>query len=174
MTEAKYVEKKKSLEFENRRIQLAAEVAKSKARVKILEAPNEVPDDVVALSNLRPATQINQQKSEEVKGKCQKESEPAFTLRKRERCDTNFGEEGKVHISYDKDKIWMSTDADRVSCNERLYPMSYRNTWDPDGSILLKRETSRNPHLMHCVSFFDCRQLHPEVGMEQFDGNALN
>ena len=56
MTEAKYVEKKKSLEFENRRIQLAAEVAKSKARVKILEAPNEVPDDVVALSNLRPAT----------------------------------------------------------------------------------------------------------------------
>ena len=49
MTEAKYVEKKKSLEFENRRIQLAAEVAKSKARVKILEAPNEVPDDVVAL-----------------------------------------------------------------------------------------------------------------------------
>ena len=56
MTEAKYVEKKKSLEFENRRIQLAAEVAKSKSRVKILEAPNEVPDDVVALSNLRPAT----------------------------------------------------------------------------------------------------------------------
>ena len=68
----------------------------------------------------------------------------------------------------------MSTDADRVSCNERLSPMSYRNTWDPDGSILLKRETSRNPHLMRCVSFFDCRQLHPEVGMERFDGNALN
>ena len=56
VTEAKYVEKKISLEFENLRIQLAAEVAKSKARVKILEAPNEVPDDVVALSNLRPAT----------------------------------------------------------------------------------------------------------------------
>ena len=45
MTEAKYVEKKNSLEFENRRIQLAAEVAKSEARVKILEAPDEVPDD---------------------------------------------------------------------------------------------------------------------------------
>ena len=42
VTEAKYVEKKISLEFENLRIQLAAEVAKSKARVKILEAPNEV------------------------------------------------------------------------------------------------------------------------------------
>ena len=35
MAEAEYMEKKKSLEFENLRIQLAAEVAKSKAREKI-------------------------------------------------------------------------------------------------------------------------------------------
>ena len=39
------MEKKESLEFENLRIQLAAEVAKSKTRVKILEVPSEVPDD---------------------------------------------------------------------------------------------------------------------------------
>ena len=45
MAEAEYMEKKKSLEFENLRIQLAGEVAKAKARVKILEAPSEVPDD---------------------------------------------------------------------------------------------------------------------------------
>ena len=52
MAEAEYMEKKKSLEFENLRIQLAAEVAKSKAWVKILEAPSEVPDDAqVALKS---------------------------------------------------------------------------------------------------------------------------
>ena len=26
----------------------------------------------------------------------------------------------------------MSPDVDKVPCNERLYPRSYRNTWDPD------------------------------------------
>ena len=52
MAEAEYMEKKKSLEFENLRIQLAAEVAKSKAWVKVLEAPSEVPDDAqVALKS---------------------------------------------------------------------------------------------------------------------------
>ena len=45
MTEAEYMEKKQSLEFENLRIQLAAEFAKSKAQVKILEGPSELPDD---------------------------------------------------------------------------------------------------------------------------------
>ena len=48
MAEAEYMDKKKSLEFENLRIQLAAEVAKSKARVKLLETPSEVPDDAQA------------------------------------------------------------------------------------------------------------------------------
>ena len=47
MAEAKYMEKKRkqSLEFENLRIQLVEEVAKSKAQVKILEAPSKVPDN---------------------------------------------------------------------------------------------------------------------------------
>ena len=45
MAEAEYMERKKSLEFENLRIQLAEEVTKAKARVKILEALSEVPDD---------------------------------------------------------------------------------------------------------------------------------
>ena len=45
MAEAEYMEKTPSLEFENLRIQLAAEVVKPKAQVKILQAPSEVPDD---------------------------------------------------------------------------------------------------------------------------------
>ena len=47
-------------------------------------------------------------------------------------CDTNVGEQWKVHVRYNRDKIGMSHDADRVPCNEKLYPRSYRNTWDPD------------------------------------------
>ena len=37
-----------------------------------------------------------------------------------------------VHVRYRRDKIGMSPDADRIPCNGRLYPRSYRNTWDPD------------------------------------------
>ena len=121
MAEAEYMEKKKSLEFENLRIQLVAEVAKSKAQVKILETPGEVPDD--AQATLKSETSY----LKEVKGKSQKESEPNFTLSKREGCVAKF-ELGKVHVRYHRDKIGMSPDADRVSCNERLYPRSYRNT----------------------------------------------
>ena len=82
MAEADNMEKKQSLEIENLRIQLAAENAKSKARVKT--------------------------------------------------CDTNFSEPGKVHVRYNRDKIGTSPDADRVQCNEKLYPRSYRNTLDPE------------------------------------------
>ena len=132
MAEAKDMEKKQSLEFESLRIQLAAEVAKSKARVKILEAQSEVPDDEQATLKSRTSYLDQQQKREEVKGKSQKESEPASTPRKGERCNTNFGEQGKVHVRYHRDKIGMSSDADRVPFNERLYPRNYRNTWDLD------------------------------------------
>ena len=72
------------------------------------------------------------QKREEVKGKSHKETELAPNFRKRERCETNVGEHGKVHVRYYRDKIGMSSDEDRVSCNDRLYPMIYRNTCDPD------------------------------------------
>ena len=123
IAEAEYMEKKKSLEFENLRIQLAAEVSKSKARVKILETSSEVPDD--AQATLKPETSyLDQlQKGKEVKGKSKKESEPNSTLRKREGCDAKL-EQGKVHVTYHRDKIGMSPDADRLSCNERLYPRS--------------------------------------------------
>ena len=60
----------------------------------------------------------------------------------------------------------MSSDVDRISCNERLYPSSYRNTWDPDeddelfhlarSCNTLEKETSKRPHLMRYVSFFNC------------------
>ena len=73
-----------------------------------------------------------EQKSKELEGKSQEESEPASTLRKKERCDINFSGHGKFHVRYHRDKIGMSPDADRVPCNERLYPRSYRNIWDPD------------------------------------------
>ena len=168
IAEAEYMEKKKSLESENLRIQLAAEVAKSKARVKISETPSEVPDDAQATLKSETSYLDQLQDGKEVKGKSQKESEPNSMLRKRERCDANF-EQGKVHVRYHRDKIGMSPDADRVSYNERLYLKSYRNTWDPDedgkpvclarGCILLKGKTSMKPHLMHYVSFFNCRQL---------------
>ena len=168
MAEAEYMEKKKSLEFENLRIQLAAEVAKSKARVKLLETPSEVPDDAQATLKSETSYLDQLQDGKEVKGKSQKESEPNSMLRKRERCDANF-EQGKVHVRYHRDKIGMSPDADRVSCNERLYPRSYRNTWDPDdddkpvhlarGCSPVKGKTSMKPHMMHYVSFFNCRQL---------------
>ena len=145
MTEAEYMEKKQSLKLESLRIQLAVEVAKSKARVKKLEASSEVPDDAQVALKSKTSLLDQEQTREEVQGKSQKESEPASTLRKRERCDTNFGEEGNFHVRYHRDKIGMSSDADRVPCNERLYPR--------------KKETSRKPHRMSCVSFFNCRQL---------------
>ena len=131
MAEAEYMEKKKSLEFENLRIQLAAEVAKSKARVKILEVPSEVPDDAQATLKSETSYLDQLQKRKEVTGNSQKESETNSTLRKGERCDTNFEPE-KIHVRYHRDKIGMSPDTDRISCNERLYPRCYRNTWDPD------------------------------------------
>ena len=105
MAEAEYMERKKSLEFENLRIQLAEEVAKAKAQEKILEVTNEVPDDAQVTLTSKTSYLDQQQKGEELKGKSQKESEPAFTPRKRERCDANFGEHGKYHTV----KIEMST-----------------------------------------------------------------
>ena len=122
MAEAEYMEKKQSLEFESLRIQPTLEVEKSKARVKILDAPREIPDDAQATLKSKTSYLDQQQKREEVKGKSQKELEPASTLRKREICDTNFGEQGKVHVRYHRDNIGMSSDVDRVPCNERLYP----------------------------------------------------
>ena len=133
-----------------------------------METPTEVPDDAQATLKSEISYLDQLQKRKEVKGKSRKESEPDSLLRIRERCDANF-EQGKVHVRYHRDKIGMSPDADRVSCNERLYPRSYRNTWDPDeddkpvyltrGFSAVKRETSRKPHLMHYVSFFNCRQF---------------
>ena len=72
MAEAEYMKNKKSLKFENLRIHLAAEVAKSKARVKILETPSEVPDDVQAILKPESSFLDQLQKSKEVKGKSQK------------------------------------------------------------------------------------------------------
>ena len=133
-----------------------------------METPTEVPDDAQATLKSEISYLDQLQKRKEVKGKSRKELEPDSLLRIRERCDANF-EQGKVHVRYHRDKIGMSPDADRVSCNERLYPRSYRNTWDPDeddkpvhltrGFSAVERETSRKPHLMHYVSFFNCRQF---------------
>ena len=133
-----------------------------------METPIEVPDDAQATLKSEISYLDQLQKRKEVKGKSRKELEPDSLLRIRERCDANF-EQGKVHVRYHRDKIGMSPFADRVSCNERLYPRSYRNTWDPDeddkpvyltrGFSAVKRETSRKPHLMHYVSFFNCRQF---------------
>ena len=85
MTETEYMEKKQSLEFENLRIQLAAEVVKSKAWVKILEAPSEIPDDAQVTLKSRTSYLGQHQKRREVKRNSQKETEPASTFRKREK-----------------------------------------------------------------------------------------
>ena len=117
-----------------------------------------------------------------MKGKSQKESEPNSTLRKREGCDAKF-EQGKVHVRYHRDKIGMSPDADRVPCNERLYPKSYRNTWVPDEDnkpVHLARGCSpvERKNINETSSDVLCKLLQlqaaPEVDMEQFDGNPLN
>ena len=118
-----------------------------------------------------------------MKEKSQKESEQVSTLRKRERCNTNF-EQGKVHVRYHRDKTEMSPDADRVPYNdERLYPRSYRNTWDPDEDdklVHLARGCSpvekENIKETSCDALCKLLQLQaaPEVDMEQFDGNPLN
>ena len=118
-----------------------------------------------------------------MKEKSQKESEQVSTLRKRERCNTNF-EQGKVHVRYHRDKTEISPDADRVPYNdERLYPRSYRNTWDPDEDdkpVHLARGCSpvERENINETSSDALCKLLQlqaaPEVDMEQFDGNPLN
>ena len=67
MAEAEYMEKTPSLEFENLRIQQAAEVVKSKAQVKILQAPSEVPDDALVTLKSTISYLDQQQKREELK-----------------------------------------------------------------------------------------------------------
>ena len=117
-----------------------------------------------------------------MKGKSQKESEPNSMLRKRESCDAKF-EQGKVHVRYHRDKIGMSPDADRVSCNERLYPRSYRNTWDPDEEdkpfhLAKGCNSVERKNITETSSDALCKLLQlqaaPEVDMEQFDDNPLN
>ena len=100
MAEAECMEKKKSMEFENLRNQLAAEVAKSKAQVKTLEAPSEVPDDAQATLKSETSNVDQQQKREEMKWKSQKE----LPLSEKGKCDTNFGKHGKVYqaLAYEK------------------------------------------------------------------------
>ena len=177
MAEAEYMEKKKSLEFENLRIQLAGEVAKAKARVKILEDPSEVPDDTQATLKSKASYLDQREKREEVKGKSQKESEPVSTLRKRERCDANFIQQGKGH------GIGLGCHLMQKSHVMKDYPRSYRNTLDPN-------EDDKMVHLARGCNFVEkgnikeissdalCKllQLHaaPEVHMEQFDSNFLN
>ena len=53
-----------------------------KARIKILDAPKEVPDDVQASLKSETSYLDQIQQSKEVKGKSQKESEQASTLKK--------------------------------------------------------------------------------------------
>ena len=72
--------------------------------MKILEAPSEVADDAQATLKSKASYLDQQQKREEMKVKSHKKLGPASTLRKREICDTNFGEQGKVHIRYHRDK----------------------------------------------------------------------
>ena len=151
--------------------------------MKILEAPNEVADDAQATLKSKTSYLDQQQKREEMKVKSHKKLEPASTLGKREICDTNFGEQGKVHARYHRDKIGMSPEADRVPHNERLYPRSYRNTWDPDEDDKLVRlargcNTVEKGNFNETSSNALCKllelQVAPEVDMEQFDGNPLN
>ena len=84
MAESEYVQRRQSLEFETQRIQLAAEVAKLKAWVKILEAANEDSDDShVALSaTLKSKTShLDHIRQIEAKWQSQKETDLASTFR---------------------------------------------------------------------------------------------
>ena len=121
--------------------------------MKILEAPSEVPDDAQITLKSKTSYLDQQQKGEELKGK--KELEPASTLRKRERCDANFSEQEKVHVKYHRDKIGMYCLMQRKSHVSKNCIQGVTETL----GTLLKRETSRKPHLMHCVNFFNCMEL---------------
>ena len=77
----------------------------------------------------------------------------------------------------------MSPDAGKVPCNERMYPRSYRNTWDPDENDKLLHlargcNTVEKENIKETSSdaLWKLLQLHaaPEVDMDQFDGNPLN
>ena len=151
--------------------------------MKALEAPSEVADDAQATLKSKTSYLDQQQKREEMKVKSHKKLGPASTLRKREICDTDFAEQGKVYAGYHRDKIGMSPEADRVPHNERLYPRSYRNTWDPDEDDKLVRlargcNTVEKGNINETSSNALCKllelQVAPEVDMEQFDGNPLN
>ena len=151
--------------------------------MKILEAPSEVADDAQVTLKSKTGYLDQQQKREEMKVKSHKKLGPASTFNKREICDTNFGEQGKVHVRYHRDKIGMSPEADRVPHSERLYPRSYRNTWDPDEDDKLVRlargcNTVEKGNIKETSSDALCKllelQVAPEVDMEQFDGNPLN
>ena len=88
-----------------------------------------------------------------------------------------------VHIRYHRDKIGMSPDADRVPCNERLHPRSYRNTQDPDeddklvhlvrGCCTVEKESIKETSSDALCKLLQL-QAAAEVDMEQSDGNPLN
>ena len=76
----------------------------------------------------------------------------------------------------------MSPDADKVPCNKRLYPRSYRNTWDPDEDDKLVH-LARSCNIVEKGNIKESSsdalrkllqlQAAPEVDMEQFDGSPL-
>ena len=79
--------------------------------------------------------------------------------------------------------IEMSLDADRVPCNQRLHPRSYRNTQDPDEDdklVHLARgySTVEKESIKETSSDALCKLLQlqaaAEVDMEKFDGSTLN
>ena len=73
--------------------------------------------------------------------------------------------------------------AKRITCNERMYPRSYRNALDPDEDdklVHLARGCNNveKGNIKQTLSDALCKlfqlQAVPEIEMEQFDGNPLN
>ena len=161
MAEAEYMEKKKSREFENLRIQLAAQVAKSKAQVKILETPSEVADDAQATLKSETSYLHQLQTEKEVKGKSQKESELNSKLREREKCDANLGITRArlgCHLMQIESHVMKDCIQGVIETLGIQMKMTSWFIWQ-EVAVLLKGKTLRKPHVMHYVSFFNCRQL---------------
>ena len=74
----------------------------------------------------------------------------------------------------------MSPYAKRITCNERMYPRSNRNTLDPDedDKRLQYLQYLAKGNIKQTLSDALCKlfqlQAAPEIEMKQFEGNPLN
>ena len=141
MAEDEYIKRRWPLEFETQRIQLAAEVAKLKACVIILEAPNEIPDDPQVTISTSLKSKTRRDESEE-----KSQSGISFHFPENEMIWDKEWQIWKGSCWITKNKMGKSSDADRVSSNDKEYVRSHRNSWDPEEDVKLLEVGGEDNH----------------------------